>query len=77
MILHTIIDGLSIGVYNKVTESLIITACILLHHVPLSVTVGSFLMTKGLSLRKIFTMFVFAMFILAMPIGILIGMSFN
>jgi zinc transporter ZupT len=77
MILHTLIDGLSIGVYNQVTESLIITACILIHHIPLSITMGSSLMKKGLSLRRIFTMFVFAMFILAMPLGILIGMFFN
>jgi hypothetical protein len=38
---------------------------------------GSSLMKKGLSLRRIFTMIVFALFILAMPIGILIGMFFN
>jgi len=77
MILHSIIDGLSLGVYKKVTESLIITACILLHHVPLSVTMGSFLNKKGLSLKRLFTMIVFAMFILAMPLGIILGMTIN
>mmetsp|Transcript_8706 Transcript_8706/g.13494 ORF Transcript_8706/g.13494 Transcript_8706/m.13494 type:complete len:91 (+) Transcript_8706:663-935(+) len=75
IILHSFIDGLTIGVFKEGKEVGVIVASVIIHKVPVACTVGTTFKTQGKKLTDKSTLITFITFILSSPIGIVVGMA--
>ena len=72
--LHSLIDGLAIGVFKEASEMLVLSLSVIIHKVPVACTVGTTFKSNGQPLKKFSTLFIFILFMLASPLGMLLGM---
>ena len=75
IILHSLIDGLAIGVFEDEKSVVILVASVIIHKIPVSCTLGTTFLSNGHSLKQKTTLLIFSLFVLASPIGILLGTS--
>lgn len=71
--LHSLIDGLAIGVFKESGEMYVLAASIIIHKVPVSCTLGFTFQKSGLQLRTFSTLTIFILYVLSAPIGLAIG----
>lgn len=74
IIVHSIIDGLAIGIFSEVDQLLILAIGVIIHKIPVSCSVGSTFLANDQTPSQWSTLIVFILFILASPIGMIIGM---
>ena len=74
IILHSLIDGLAIGVFERLEDLAVLTVSVIIHKIPVACTVGTTFLSNGQNLSQWSTRIIFAGFILASPLGMLIGM---
>jgi len=73
--LHSLIDGLAIGIYDEIGTITVLAVSVCIHKIPVALTVGTTFKSQNQPLRAITTIIVFIAFILATPIGMIIGMT--
>lgn len=73
MVLHCLLDGLAVGVFNNVAEIALIAVSFVLHRIPESFAVGAAFKSNNTSPRKPLSIIFFILYVTATPIGILIG----
>ena len=74
IMLHSLIDGLAIGVFKEASEMLVLSASVIIHKVPVACTVGTTFKSNGQHWKKCSTLTIFILFILASPTGMMVGM---
>lgn len=72
--LHSVIDGLAIGVFKEDSLIFMLALSVVIHKIPLAFTVGATFESNGRPLNGM-TIAFFFMFVLTTPIGIGIGMA--
>ena len=72
--LHSFIDGLAIGVFNEVGAIAVLAISVVIHKVPVACSVGTTFLTNGKDWKEMSSFMTFAFFILASPIGMIVGM---
>jgi len=75
IIIHSCIDGLAIGIFNVAETIVVLAVGVVIHKIPLSISVGTTFQSKNEESIPPSTLFVFVVFILASPIGMGIGMA--
>lgn len=74
IILHSFIDGLAIGVFDDIGSITVLAISVIIHRIPVACSVGTTFKTNGQLMNGPCTIIVFWLFILASPIGMLLGM---
>ena len=77
ILLHTILEGLAIGVFKEIGEMAVLGASVVVHKIPVAYTVGTTFLTKNRPFCHWFTITFFILFVTSTPIGIIIGASVN
>ena len=72
--LHSFIDGLAIGVFNELAAITILAISVVIHKVPVACSVGTTFLSHNMKLKDIPTLITFIAFILAAPVGMVVGM---
>ena len=70
---HSIIDGLSVGVFSEVQQMVILALSVLIHKIPVSYTLGMTFQSAGIKKTSCIAVAIFVSFILASPIGLILG----
>lgn len=73
--LHSLIDGLAIGIFSEIGTITVLAVSVVIHKIPVACTVGTTFKSQSQELMAPTTIVVFVAFILATPIGMIIGMS--
>ena len=73
LFVHTLLEGLAIGAFDKIDEMVILGVSIVVHKVPVAYTVGTAFKNKRLPFCHWFTIFYFVTFVISTPVGIIIG----
>ena len=47
LILHSIIDGLAIGVFNEIAEITVLSISVIIHKIPVACTLGTTFLSNG------------------------------
>lgn len=71
--MHTILEGLAIGVFEEVGEMVVLAMSVVIHKIPVAYTIGTTFLTKKRPLCHWTTLFFFIVFIISTPVGIIIG----
>jgi zinc transporter 1/2/3 len=73
LILHSIVDGLAIGVFKELANITVLAVSVIIHKIPVACTLGTTFLSNGGTLDQCQTKVVFILFILASPLGMIIG----
>jgi len=71
--LHSLVDGLAIGVFEHADEMVVLAASVIIHKVPVSCTLGFTFAQSGLPLKSAATIIVFTLYMISAPLGLIIG----
>ena len=71
--LHSVIDGLSVGVFDEVSSMIVLSLSVLIHKIPVSCTLGMTFQNAGMQKSSCIAIAIFLAFILASPIGLFLG----
>jgi zinc transporter ZupT len=74
LILHSIVDGLAIGVFQELANITVLAISVIIHKIPVACTLGTTFLSNGGTWEQMNTKVVFILFILASPVGMIIGM---
>lgn len=73
LFLHSFIDGLTVGLFKELDQIGIIGGSIILHQIPISLTLGFLFQRSNLTLRHWPTRIIFFIFIFSSPLGVIVG----
>ena len=73
IIIHSLLDGLAIGVFDELSEITVLAVSVLIHRIPVACTVGTTFLSNGQPWNAMSSLILFVMFIISSPIGIVIG----
>ena len=73
--MHSLIDGLAIGIYDEIGTIAVLSVSVVIHKIPVAITVGQTFKSQNQDLKMWSTLSVFVAFILATPIGLMIGIA--
>lgn len=71
--MHSLIDGLAIGVFKDVEDLTLLAISIIVHKIPVSATLGFTYEQSGLKLSDKGTAMIFTLFMLSSPLGVILG----
>mmetsp|Transcript_11412 Transcript_11412/g.19261 ORF Transcript_11412/g.19261 Transcript_11412/m.19261 type:complete len:222 (-) Transcript_11412:345-1010(-) len=74
IILHSVIDGLAIGVFDDEKSVVVLVVSVIIHKIPVGCTLGTTFLSNSMGLDDKSSLAVFITFILASPAGIIVGM---
>lgn len=72
--LHSFIDGLAIGVFNELEAIAVLAISVVIHKIPVACTVGTTFLAHGKKWTDLESFITFTFFILASPVGMIVGM---
>jgi solute carrier family 39 (zinc transporter), member 1/2/3 len=72
--LHSFIDGLAIGVFKELSAITVLAISVVIHKVPVACSVGQSFLAHNKSWNDPISLVTFICFILASPIGMIVGM---
>jgi solute carrier family 39 (zinc transporter), member 1/2/3 len=72
---HSLIDGLAIGIYDEIGTIAVLSISVVIHKIPVAITVGQTFKSQNQALKLWSTLTVFIAFIVATPIGMIIGLA--
>ena len=75
--MHNLIDGLAIGVFTNPEDLIVLAISIVIEEIPQACTVGSTFLAKGYKLNEWSTRILFGLYVIASPVGMIIGMNIN
>lgn len=75
MVLHCLLDGLAVGVFQNINEIALVAVSFVLHRIPESFAVGAAFKSNDQSPKHPLSIIFFILYITGTPIGILIGAS--
>lgn len=73
MVLHCLLDGLAVGVFQNINEIAIIAVSFIIHRIPESFAVGAAFKSNNQDPKKWSSIVFFILYVTMTPIGILIG----
>merc|ERR1711976_594696 len=74
IIVHSVIDGLAIGVFDQPETLVVLAIGVIIHKIPVACSVGQTFQNGRFTLKEPFTIIFFILFILSSPLGMVIGM---
>ena len=73
LFLHSLIDGLSVGVFKEMESVYILAASVVIHKIPVAFTLGFTFAKSNQTLDMLSTKIIIFLFLISSPLGVIFG----
>jgi len=73
LFLHSLIDGLAVGVFSDIGQLSVVGVSVILHKIPVAFTLGYTFSKSNQTLDMLSTRIILTLFLISSPLGVLLG----